>query len=96
MPRRHTSGRSVLSTRGRGPGETHAQIDAEAIRTVDPKAVARAFNIKETVVSKKCIGHVAANESNVDTYGEKRIVGHMGSGKGVSMNSVGVKCFCGS
>ncbi len=51
------------------------QIDCGAIHTVGPKEVARTFELKETVMSKRGVGCVAANGSSVKNYGEKKVVG---------------------
>ncbi len=48
------------------------QIDSGAIDTVGPKEIANAFEMKETEMSKRVVGHVAANGSSVEKYGEKR------------------------
>ena len=61
------------------------QIDSGAIDTVGPKGIARAFDMKETVMSKKGIGYVAANGSSIKNYGEKRIAGYTDDGESVSM-----------
>ena len=50
-----------------------------------PKEVAKAFELRETVMSKKGIGFVAANGSKIENYGEKRVVGYTEDGEGVSM-----------
>ena len=44
-----------------------AQIDSGAIDTVGPRSVAKALQMKETAMSKKGIGYVAANGSSVKT-----------------------------
>ena len=61
------------------------QIDSGAIDTVGPKEIARAFEMKETEMSKRGIGYVAANGSSVENYGEKKIVGYTDDGESVSM-----------
>ena len=61
------------------------QIDSGAIDTVAPKDVARAFEMKETMMSKRGIGFVAANGSSIKNYGEKKIVGYTDDGESVSM-----------
>jgi hypothetical protein len=61
------------------------QIDSGAIDTVGPKEFARACEMKETEMSKRGIGHVAANGSSIKNYGEKNIVGYTDDGGSVSM-----------
>ena len=61
------------------------QIDSGAIDTVGPKEMARAFEMKETEMSRRGIGFVAANESGIKNYGEKKIVGYTDDGESVSM-----------
>ena len=61
------------------------QIDSGAVDTVGPKEIAGAFDMKETVMSKKGIGFVAANGSSIKNYGEKRIAGYTDDGEGVSL-----------
>jgi hypothetical protein len=41
--------------------------------------------MKETTMSKKGIGFVAANGSSIKNYGEKRVVGYTEDGEGVSL-----------
>ena len=53
------------------------QIDSGAIDTVGPKEIAKAFEMKETIMSRRGIGCVAANSSWIKNYGEKKVVGHM-------------------
>ncbi len=64
-----------------------ARIDAVAIETVGPKEIAKAFEMKETEMSKRGRGHVAANGSSIDNYGEKKIVGSAYDGESVSMRA---------
>ena len=61
------------------------QIDSGAVDTVGPKEIARAFEMKETEMSKRGIGYVAANGSSIKNYGEKKIVGYTDDGESVSM-----------
>ena len=61
------------------------QIDCGAIDTVGPKEIARAFEMKETEMSKRGIGYVAANGSSIKNYGEKKIVGYTDDGESVSV-----------
>jgi hypothetical protein len=65
--------------------KVRVQIDSGAIDTVGPKGVAKAFAMKETMMSKKGIGFVAANGSAIKNYGEKRVVGYTEDGEGVSI-----------
>jgi hypothetical protein len=85
--------RAVLGSKGEvnevraTPGweKIRVQIDSGAIDTVGPKEIARAFEMKETAMSKKGIGFIAANGSNITSYGEKQIVGYTDDGEGVSL-----------
>ena len=74
------------------------QIDSGAVDTVGPKEIAGAFDTKETVMSKKGIGFVAANGSSIKNYGEKRIAGYTDDGEGVSLKiqCADVRSFLGS
>jgi hypothetical protein len=69
----------------KGWEKIRVQIDSGAVDTVGPKEVAKAFKMKETVMSKKGIGFVAANGSSIRNYGEKRVVGYTDSGEGLSI-----------
>ncbi len=51
------------------------QIDSGSIGTAGPKEIARASEMKETEMSKRGTGYVAANGSSIKNYGEK-IVGY--------------------
>ncbi len=62
-----------------------AQMGSRATEAVGPKEIANALKVKETVASKKGIGHVAANGRTVENFGEKRIVGHTDAGDALSM-----------
>ncbi len=53
----------------RGWEKIRVQIDAGAVDTVGPTEVARALKMKETVMSKKGIGYLAANRSSIENYG---------------------------
>ncbi len=87
----------VFSVRKSEPGEVcsacevqgwvtfRALIDSGAIDAVGPKEVAKAFKMKETVMSNKGIGHAAANGSNISNFGETKIVARADSGDGSSM-----------
>ena len=74
------------------------QIDSGAIDIVGPKDVAKAFEMKETAMSKKGIGYIAANGSGIKNFGEKKIVGYTESGESMSMKiqCAEVKQFLGS
>ena len=61
------------------------QVDSGAIDTVGPKSMAGAFRMRETEMSRKGIGFVAANGSEIKNYGEKLIVGYTDEGGAVSM-----------
>ena len=61
------------------------QADSGAIDSVGPKSMAGAFKMRETEMSRKGIGFVAANGSGVKNYGEKMIVGYTDEGGAVSM-----------
>ncbi len=41
------------------------QIDTGAIDAVGPKEIVQAFEMKETIMSKKQIGYLAANGSSI-------------------------------
>ncbi len=56
------------------------QILPEAIYILGPKEVANTFEIKETLVSRRGAGYVAASGSDVNNYGEKKTVGHTDGG----------------
>ncbi len=56
------------------------QIDSGSIDAVGPKEVAKAFEMKETEMSRRGIRHIAAKESRIKKYGEKKIVGHTDDG----------------
>ena len=61
------------------------QIDSGAVDTVGPKEVGRAFKIRETRASKEGRNYVAANGSNIKTYGERLIKGTTAEGIKVTM-----------
>ncbi len=61
------------------------RIDSGAIDTVGPMEIGRTFEMKETEMSKRGVGFVAANGSSIKNYGKKKIVGYTNDGKGVSM-----------
>ena len=65
--------------------KVRVQIDSGAIDTVGPRGVAKALAMKETMMSKKGLGFVAANGSSIKNYGEKRVVGYTEDGEGVSL-----------
>ncbi len=51
------------------------QADSGAIDAATPKEIAKAFEMKETIMSRRGIGFPAANGSGIKKYGEKKIVG---------------------
>ncbi len=53
------------------------QIDSGAIDAVGPKEIAKAFEMKETEMSKRGKGYVAANGSSIEYYWESKIVGYI-------------------
>ncbi len=61
------------------------QIDSGANDTVGSKELSKAFEMKETAMSKRGIGYVAANGSGIKNYGEEKIVGYTENGEGVSL-----------
>ena len=61
------------------------QIDSGAVDTVGPQEFAKTFEMKETAVSERGVGLVAANGSGIKNYGEKQIIGHTEDGEGVSL-----------
>ena len=65
------------------------QVDSGAIDTVGPKDIAGAFKMRETEMSRRGIGFVAANGSGIKSYGEKKIVGYTDNGEAVSMRGQG-------
>ncbi len=73
------------------------QVDSGAIDTVGPRDIAEAFKMRETEMSRRGIGFVAANGSSVKSYGEKKIVGYTDNGEAVSMRGQRAdvkKVFC--
>ncbi len=60
------------------------QRDPGATVTAGPKDIAKALEMKETEMSERDIGYVAANGSSSENYGEKKIVGYTDDGDGVS------------
>ncbi len=65
-------------------GERRSQIDSGAIDTVGPRYVAKAFEMKETEMSRRGIRHIAANGSSVEKNGEKKIADNTDDGESVS------------
>jgi hypothetical protein len=61
------------------------QIDSGMIDTVGPKDIAKAFEAKETMVSRIGVGYVAADGSSIKNYGEKTTFGFPDDGEGVSV-----------
>ncbi len=58
--------------------------DSGAINRVGPKETARAFETKETAMSKRGVGFVAASGSRIKSYGEKKIIGYTEDGERMS------------
>ncbi len=52
-----------------------------------PKEIAKAFEMKDAIVSGGGIGFAAASSSGINNYGEKSIVGHTDGGEGVSLRT---------
>ena len=50
-----------------------------------PKEIAKAFEVKEPIVSRRCIGFASANGCGIKNYGEKEIIGYTDQGEGVSL-----------
>ncbi len=73
VKRRFGAVREVRATQGRE--RVRAQTDSGAIDTAGRKETARAFEMKETEMSKIWIGCTAANGSSIKNYGEKKVVG---------------------
>ena len=69
-----------------------------AIETVGPQEIAQAFEMKETIVSKRGIGFGAASRSRINKFGEKKIIGYAEDGERVSLRIqlVDVKMVLGS
>ena len=61
------------------------QIDSGAIDTVGPKEIAGACKMRETEISKKGVGYVAANGSGIKNHGDEMIAGYTDEGEGISM-----------
>ncbi len=66
----------------RGWERIRVQIDSGAM---GPKEPAKAFEMKDTIMSKRGIGFVAASGSGIKNYREKKIIGHTEDGRGVSL-----------
>ncbi len=66
-------------------GEDQSADRFRAIDTVGPKEIARAFEMKETAMSRRGIGSVAAIGGGIKNYGEKKIIGYAEDGEGVSL-----------
>ena len=60
-------------------------MDSGAIDTVAPRNVGKAFNLRETAMSKNNVGFVAANGSKIANFGERTVTGYTDDGEGVSM-----------
>ncbi len=65
------------------------QNDSGAINTAVPREIAKTFEMKETDMSKRGVGFVAANGSGIKNYGEKKIIGHTEDGEGVGLRIQG-------
>ncbi len=61
------------------------QIDSGAIDTAVPKEIAKAFEMKEAIVSKRGIWFVAACGSGIKKHGEKQIIGYTEEGEAPSL-----------
>ena len=61
------------------------QVDSGAIDTVAPRSVGKAFNLRETVMSKNNVGFVAANGSKISNFGERTVIGFTDDEEAVSM-----------
>ncbi len=59
------------------------QLDSGAIDTVSPKEIAKGFEMKETIMTWRGVGFVAANGIGIDKDGEKMITGYAEDGEGV-------------
>ncbi len=62
------------------------QLDSGAIDAVGSEDIAKSFEMKETLMSKKGSGYIAANGSNIKNYGENKFVGYTKSDKAVSIS----------
>ncbi len=60
-----------------GLERVRAQIDSGAIHAVGATEIARAFEVKETEVSKRVIGYVGASGGSIENYWERKIVGYV-------------------
>ena len=80
-------GRGEVSEVRGAPGWAiiRVQIDSGAIDTVGPKEIAKAFEMKETAMSKRGDGFVSANGTGIKKYGEKKIAGYTDDGEAVSL-----------
>ncbi len=70
-----------------GPERVRTQTDSGAFDTVRPMEVAKAFGMKETMMSRRGIGHAAANGSSRKNYGEKKTAGLTDDGEELSMRA---------
>ncbi len=68
-------------------GESQSAGRLKSKDTVGRKEIAKALKMKEDAMSKKGLGYVAANGSNIENYGEKSIAGHTESGDGMIMKT---------
>ncbi len=53
-----------------GRERVRTRIDSGAVDAVGPAEVAKAFNVRETAMSKRGVGHTAANWSSIVNQGE--------------------------
>ncbi len=80
-----TSKEEVNEIRATPGWETsRVQVDSGAFDAVGPKEIARARETKQTIVSGRGVGYVAASGSSAKNYGEEEIVGLTDDGEGVS------------
>ncbi len=70
-------GEARAVSEAKGWEKVRTQIDSGAIDAVGPKEIAEALAMKEKAMSKKGLGHVAANGSKIRNCGEERTVGCM-------------------
>ncbi len=87
MERDKRSNRGEVNEVRETPGweSLRVQIDSGARDTVGPKAIAKAFEMKGTAMSRRGVGFVAANGSGITNYGETNIVGYTENGEGAAL-----------
>ncbi len=66
-------------------GESTGADRLRSRRRRRPKEIAKAFEVKETEMSKRGVGYVVADGSSDKNYGEKNIVGYTDSGESVDL-----------